>query len=109
MQLLMNGVFNQFCITYAEQHRKMLSAFGSVAAFAEKFTVSESLVEEFMTFAEKEKVSRNKTQEKKSGIFIRTQLKALLARSVYRTEGYYRILNAQDPTVKKALNATEKL
>ncbi len=108
MQLLMKGVFNQFCIAYAEQHRKSLLTYGDVSAFAEKFTVSESLVEEFMTFAEKEKVIRNKTQEKTSGLFIRNQLKALLARSVYRTEGYYRVLNAGDKTVKRAIQALEK-
>jgi len=103
IQLYMKNVLNQFSISYADKHRKEIEAFGSADRFASSFEVSASLMEELFAYAAKEKISRNPEQEKISSRLIKSQLKALLARAVWRSEGYYRVMQVTDPVIQAGI------
>ena len=59
--------------------------------------------------AEKEKDFATRKAEglETSGKVIRTRLKALLARSIWQTEAFYRVFNAEDDAVKKAIESID--
>jgi hypothetical protein len=44
---------------------------------------------------------------KVSGTIIQTRLKALLARTLWQTEAFYRVFNAEDDAVIKAIESID--
>ena len=56
---------------------------------------------------EKDFATRKEEGMQASGKIIRTRLKALLARTLWQTEAFYRVFNAEDDAVVKAIESIE--
>lgn len=71
--------------------------------FVQKFVVSDALLEEFAAYAEKQGTSRNPGALAKSRQELKTLLRARIAKVLFGDEGFYKILNDDDPALDKAL------
>lgn len=67
----------------------------------------ESSVKKSGNEEEKDFAARKEEGMQASGKIIRTRLKALLARTLWQTEAFYRVFNAEDDAVVKAIESIE--
>jgi carboxyl-terminal processing protease len=103
VNLFRRGVFNQFSLSYLDNHRsELLEKYPTKYDFADKFEVDETLIEELKAFAEDKKVEFKAEQYKKSERQIKNVLKAYLARGLFNTGAYMQVINQIDPTFLKA-------
>ncbi len=70
--------------------------------FLQQFRISENDWNELQSFAIKDSVDL-KGLNPSAKSFTERQMENLLARQIWRSEGYYEISNADDPMIKKAL------
>ena len=65
--------------------------------------VTPAILEEFVTYAEKNKIKRNAKEIAQSQSILKNQLKALIARNIFNGEGFYQVIQTQDNVLKKAV------
>lgn len=104
-ELYVSGVLNQFAVSYADKNRAALLQFKTLDEFISKFTISEDILNQFTTYAVQNKVPKNEKGFAKSLPTIKMQLKALIARGVWRSEAFYKVMSLEDKTVKAAVEA----
>lgn len=98
------GVLNQFVIDYVDKNRaQLMGKYKDVEAFDNGFTVDNTLLDNLKAQAEKEKIKFDEEQYNKSRDLISAIIKALIARDLYDTEAYFRIINHRNDMLKKAL------
>jgi len=99
------GLLSQFVTSHVDKERDNLkSAYKTFADFDKKYSVSDKLFEEFVAYAETQKVPRDEKGLERSGSDIRLQLKALLARSLWSTSEYFETVNKnRDKEFQKAV------
>ena len=108
-ELIYSGIANDFAFNYADKNRKRLKEYKTAEKFNADFEVSSELFDSFIDSAEKNAIKRNKKQIHSSEAIIKNQLKALIARSIWNSEGFYRVIQLQDNVLKKAVElASEK-
>lgn len=83
------------------QDRKGLPA--TLPVFEQKFVVSDELLEELAAYAAKQGTKRNPTALANSRRELKTLLRARIAKTLFGDEGFYKILNDDDPALDKAL------
>jgi carboxyl-terminal processing protease len=92
----------QFISRWRENHdRASLPA--TLTEFVHKYAISDQMLEELATYAEKQGTPKNPGDLAKSRAELKLQLKARLAKTLFGDEGLYRILNDDDPVVDKAV------
>jgi carboxyl-terminal processing protease len=98
--LFAGNSLSSFVYDYYLQHRKQMDQYKSAEEFAEKFNAGD-LWDGFIKYpgTNVDLTTFNENQKK----IIQLRLKALLARYKWRSEGFYEVLNNEDPSVKKAL------
>lgn len=132
-ELLSNGLFYQYINEYVDGNRKQLNdKFPDYEAFEKGFDLDDSFVDEFLAYANSEltpkkdeeaaegdESSEEDTEEEgldeetikeglaTSGGIIKTRLRALLARTLYKSEAFYRVFNKEDKAVGKAIESIE--
>jgi carboxyl-terminal processing protease len=92
----------QYAARWLEQNDRNILP-GSLDAFLRDFQVNDAMLQGFLGFAEKEGVKPQPAQLAKCRTELKLQLKARIAKALYREEGLYRVLNDDDPAVEKAL------
>jgi carboxyl-terminal processing protease len=98
------GIFNKFILKYVDQHRTELkNAYPDFKSFKAGFVTSDQLLNEFILAAETDEVKRDEESIKRSGAFIKRQLRALLANQIWGITEYYELINEQNPIIKEAL------
>jgi carboxyl-terminal processing protease len=107
-QLYLNGIISQFTMSYVDKNRNTLTAYGNYDSFINEFSISEQLIKELVVYAEKEKVKPNERDLKRSLPIIKSQLKAYIARNIWRNDAFYKVLSLEDAMVKEALKALEQ-
>lgn len=76
---------------------------GDFQRFKSSFTISDALLKEFISFVESKEVAVNSDHLKKDDLFIRTMLKATIARNLWSTDAWFQILLDTDKQFQKAL------
>ena len=103
-QIAAKGIINQMALTHVNDHRKELQKrYKSFAAFDAAFEVPANLLEKLKQHAETAGMKLNEEEYKASLPLIRVQLKALVARSLWRINEYYQVMNAENASLKRAL------
>ena len=82
---------------------KIIEQYGDFENFDDNFQVTDSMIEDFKNYAEKEKVDWNDEQYERSAPLIKLQLKALIARNEWDMEAYYKVVMQDDKVVQKAV------
>jgi carboxyl-terminal processing protease len=104
-EVLSEGLLNQFAYTYVDGNRKKLKTYTNVQAFNNNF--NEDLVTSFATYAKAKGIIGNPKEMMKAQGYINRQLKALVARQLWRDMGYFTVTNTYDHTVQRALKALD--
>jgi carboxyl-terminal processing protease len=105
IQLLGKGVFAEVKTTYMDRNGKELrKEFGTdLPKFKERFSVDEPLLKELQAVAAKKSVNVDNTLFAKDESYIKTRLKAEIARDIWGNEGWYTVMRADDVQFQKAL------
>lgn len=102
------GMISQFAFDYLDQNRKQFEKYKSFEEYKDGFTVSEDLFRKFLDYSYKGGVEKSEQGVRASSELIRTQIKALIARQIWKNDGFYPIIQTLDKTVAKALDLIEK-
>ena len=100
--LYISGTLNNFIYAYYIHHRTELRQFQSPDIFYARFRKDAEIWKDLSEYAKKDTISlQDIGQEDQNQVEIR--VKALLARLIWRTQGYFYIMNQTDPVLKKAM------
>jgi carboxyl-terminal processing protease len=102
-EILYNGVVNDFAFEYADRERSKLNVYKTAENFNRSFIITPAILNDFISYAEKNGVKRKDQQIKQSENIIKNQLKALIGRTIWNNEGFYRVIQTQDNILKKAI------
>ena len=102
--LLAKGVLNQYPVNYLDEHRKeLVKQYKDIEQFAEGFVVTDEMLADLLKLGEAEKVKYDEEQYQKSRALIALQVKALIARDMFDTAAYFRIMNPENALFTKAM------
>ena len=104
-QLVLKGLVINTSLKYIDNHRNELKGlFPTFESFRDGFQVPQSLVDDIMKEAEEQKLKPKDDEElRKTLPYLRTQLKALVARDLFDMSEYFQIINETSDIVKKAV------
>jgi carboxyl-terminal processing protease len=100
--LYMGGYLNNFIYEYYIRHQSALRQYPSVEAFYDGFKTDSEVWNDLRTYAKKDSINLEgiRPADRQE---LETRVKALLARLIWRSPGYYYVLNQTDPVIKKAM------
>ena len=102
--LVRKGALNRFTTDYGLKHREEIRAqYADFEQFNKNFVVGKDLIDGLKKAAEEAKVEWNDEQFKRSEKFVLLQVKALIARNVWETQEYYRVMASEDAGIQKAM------
>lgn len=103
-KIVARGVVNKVCVQYIDQNRTQLKKkYSTFEKFNKDYEVEETLLTELKIVSEKEKILVDSTQFEISKPLIKLQLKALIARDLWEMNEYYRIMDAENESLQKAI------
>lgn len=102
MKLYSKGTLNNFVYTYYMQHKNEYSVFKKSMDLANQYKAGEKEWEALSNFAAKDSIYLNKAPEKDKAELLK-RIPSLIARQIWRYEGFYEVNNTTDDFVKKAL------
>ncbi|MEZ0607657.1 S41 family peptidase [Fibrella sp. WM1] len=113
-QLYAKNIIREYALTYANANRKQLEKL-PFAEFDKAVNLTDAQLEQLTADASAEGVKFNAAEFNRSKDYIRTQVKALIARYVYQRNNkggqnneFYRIANQSDNTYVKALTLFDR-
>jgi carboxyl-terminal processing protease len=71
--------------------------------FSDKFEVSDEMIEKILVAGDKEGVKRDDKSVEFARPLMKRQIKAIIARDLFTGSQFYQIMNADDETIKKAV------
>ena len=102
--LVRKNIFFPYVVSYIDKHRKdLLAKYPDFQSFRDKFVVPAAMLEELMTLGEKEGVKKDAESVRILQSVIFRQIRALIARDLYESGDYFRVMIEEDREVKKAL------
>lgn len=106
--MLRKGVFNDFTLSYTDNNRTMLKEkYPDVEAFRKNFVMTDALFDEFIAAGEKAGVKKDTTGLGYSEKMMRLQVKALIARNLWDTDAFFRVINDVNYAMNKAIEAIQ--
>jgi carboxyl-terminal processing protease len=101
--LLAENIINDFVFNYVDKNRASLNGFKSARAFNEAFEIDEALFTDFLEKVKAREIKSPTHQVQHSKDWILIRIKALIARQMWNDEGFFRVVNDEDPMMQKAL------
>jgi carboxyl-terminal processing protease len=103
-QLARKNIYNMFAIDNLSNSRdRLLKNYPNKEVFREKYIITDNLFNDFLNYAKMNDVEIDSTELMKSENFIKTVLKASIARYLYGVSGYYYNIYDIDYELKKAI------
>jgi carboxyl-terminal processing protease len=102
MQLYYKNTLRDFVYNYYIEHRTQLQEYKTPEQLYRQFHPGDAEWNQLTNFARHDSVDISKLQPS-AKIFVMNQMENLLARQMWRTEGFYELSNQNDLMVKKAL------
>lgn len=108
-QLVLKGIVINTDLRYIDNHRDQLkSLFPTFESFRDGFQVPQQLVDDVLKEGEKQNVKPKDDDElQKTQPYLKTQLKALIARDLFDMSEYFQIINETSDIVNKAIELTQ--
>ncbi len=100
--LYVNGTLSRFIYTWYMQHQAAFGQFKNPADFISGFHDDDKLWAGLAAFAKRDAIDIESISPKDKAV-LQHRIKALMARQIWQTEGYYEVSNAFDPVVNKAM------
>lgn len=103
--LVAKGILNRFCITYVDRNRSQLNReYPDVDAFIAKFSVDSAMIDDVVKLGVADSVKLDSVQLERSRPMIETIVKGIIARDLFDTSAYFRVVNPQlSPVYREAL------
>lgn len=101
-KLVNKGTLNDYGYRYYLSHPGLESTYKTAHDFVQSFSINEDGWQLFTNMAAKDSISVSGITAKEKA-FLYSSLKTAIARQLFRTEGYYETMNAEDNSIKKAL------
>ncbi len=103
--LVAKGILNRFCITYVDRNRSQLNReYPDVDAFIAKFSVDSAMMDDIVKLGVADSVKLDSAQLERSRPMIETIVKGIIARDLFDTSAYFRVVNPQlSPVYREAL------
>ena len=95
------NTIGKFVYRYYMSHLQEFNSYETPEEFMQKFTVDNNLYQQFIAFSKQDSVDISNLSPK-DRVFVEKRIKSLLARQKWRTEGFYEVINASDPVIRKA-------
>lgn len=104
--LLRKNVFYQFILSYIESNGKTITTkYGdNLSKFTAEFEYSDAEMNKFISFASSKGVTFMEEEFKTDRDYIKTRLKAQLARNYWKNEGWYSVMLTTDNQIEKAMD-----
>lgn len=103
----MHNTISNYAYRYYIQNKKAISNQQNASTFFATVTAQPDFWNGFVQFAATDSVNASAFTNKDKA-FVSQRLTALIARQQWRNNGFYEVLNNNDPTVLKALDALRK-
>ncbi len=109
-ELYNSNIIREFALNYTTEHRKELDKM-TFAEFRKKFIVTDAMLQHIVAMTNQASIPYKEKEFQRSKAFLANQVKALIARTAWRTEKdglsneYYQITLEQDPVFLKALQS----
>lgn len=100
-QLYLNNTIGNFSYRYFMQHKKTLADFKNIDEFISTYHLPDGIVADLIKFSSI-KQPQGRTISNTSTEFLKTRIKAMLARIRWNESAYYQVLNKQDEYLLKA-------
>lgn len=102
--LVNRGILNRFALSYIDNHRADLKAeYPTADDFIDKFEVTDGMVDEMVSMARSEQVSIAEDDLLADQTVLKLQTKAYMARDLYQTAAYYKVMYPENEALQKAL------
>jgi len=102
--LIRKGVVNGYVNEYLDDNRKkLISNYPNFDSFNAKFNLSDSDFSEFTAKAKDEDIEFTDDDISPNALFIRAQLKALIARNLFEAGDYFEVISPLDAEIIEAL------
>lgn len=102
------GLFQKFAFDYCDKNRNSLKTCKTTGQLLKQIPSDDELKSQFVEFAQKNKIAPRQFDIEKSKKLIVSLIKALIARDIIGTQGYYEIFNTYDNTVQSAISHINK-
>ncbi len=105
-RLLRRGILNNFGIEFTNRNRQALqNQYPTVDNFIAQFHVDDKLLEELYAYAAENGLERSEeiAEEAESLVYMRNQLKGLIARNLFDFAAFTRVIMLQDQAFLKAI------
>jgi carboxyl-terminal processing protease len=107
VELFNKNILREYTLDYYTNNKKELSVM-KLDEFKTKFNVSDQMMNDVVSLATKSGVKFKENEYNKSKTYIRLNLKAYIARSLYGNNGFYTILNEGDEIYQAAIKQIPK-
>jgi len=102
MKLYVKGTLSNFIYTYFIEHKQVFEQYKKTTDLAANFKAGENEWNALKNFAAKDSIDLSKASAKDKAYIIK-RIPSLIARQMWRYEGYYEVINQSDDFVQKAL------
>lgn len=100
--LYVNGTLGRFIYTWYMQHQAAFGQFKNPADFISGFHDDDKLWAGLAAYSRRDTIDIRSISSNDKAV-LQHRIKALMARQIWQTEGYYEVSNAYDPVVNKAM------
>lgn len=100
--LYVDGTLSRFIYAYYTQHLSTFQSFKDPADFVAGFHDDDKVWSSLAAYTAKDTINISAIPKRDKEI-LQHRIKAMLARQIWRTQGYFEVSNAYDPAVNKAL------
>ncbi len=101
------GLIYSYAYRYADENRKVLTQFSNADEF-DSYLENHKVLDDFVDYASEQGVDEDSKGLKESGMIIKTQIKAYIARNIMGDEGYYPIIKQIDKTLLRAIEISQQ-
>lgn len=100
--LYVNGTLGNFIYEYYIHHLPLFKQYKNAPDFSSRFNQEEDVWKSLGNYVKKDSISLTEISGDDKRL-LQTRMKALFARLIWRSEGYFMVMNQNDPVMKKAL------
>ena len=106
-ELFNKGIIREYTLEYGFTRKKELEKM-TFDQFRSSFEVSQSMLDDIVKMGEKAGIKYNENEFNKSKNYIKTQVKAQIARAGWKNEGFFPIYNESDEVYNQAIKLWDK-
>lgn len=102
--IISKGVSYDFCFEYSDRNRNaLLQKYKTYKAFGQDINQADKILGEFIDYAAKHGIAKNEAEIRRSRLWLINRLQSLIARNLWKNEGFYYIVNKDDAYMHAAL------